>query len=139
MNGFHVIRRSNHFWAGLSSDLVIEQTLMRSLKSTGGLTRGSGMNEEQRALWTMSLPITSEYNIAMQDFTNLSYTTSEQHKDATEGRMSRDTSDLLKIKSKLITSTPFSQDPSLRNIINGVVATEDVNVHEAESVGRKII
>ena len=41
--GFHVVRRSNHSWAGLSSDLVIEQTLMRSLKSTGGLTRGSGM------------------------------------------------------------------------------------------------
>ena len=33
-NGFHVIHRSNQFWAGLSSDLVIEQTLMRSLKST---------------------------------------------------------------------------------------------------------
>ena len=41
--GFHVIRRSNDFWAGLSSDLVIEQTLMRSLKSSGGLTHGIGM------------------------------------------------------------------------------------------------
>lgn len=45
-DGFHVIRRSDKFWAGLGSDLVIEQTLMRSLKSTGGLTRGSGMSEE---------------------------------------------------------------------------------------------
>lgn len=26
--GFHVIRSSNQYWAGLSSDLVIEQTLM---------------------------------------------------------------------------------------------------------------
>ncbi len=138
-NGFHVIRRSKKFWAGLSSDLVIEQTLMRSLKSTGGLTRGSGMNEEQRALWTMSLPITSEYNNAMQEFNNLSYTTSEQHKELTEARISRDSSDLSKIKSKLVASTPFSPDPSLRNIVNGVVATEDVNVHEAESIGRKFI
>ena len=46
--GFHVIRRSDHYWAGLDSDLVIEQTLMRSLKGTGGLTHGSGMTEEQR-------------------------------------------------------------------------------------------
>ena len=45
-DGFHVIRRSDKFWAGLGSDLVIEQTLMRSLKSTGGLTRGSGMSSE---------------------------------------------------------------------------------------------
>ena len=32
--GFHVIRRSNRSWAGLSPDLVIETTLMRSLKTT---------------------------------------------------------------------------------------------------------
>ena len=43
VNGFHVIRRSDRYWAGLGSDLVIEQTLMRSLKSTVGLTRGGGM------------------------------------------------------------------------------------------------
>ena len=61
LEGFHVIRRSNHFWAGLSSDLVIEQTLMRSLKSTGGLTYGSGMNEDQINMWILSAPVTSEY------------------------------------------------------------------------------
>ena len=60
-------------WAGLSSDHGIEQTLMRSLKSTGGLTRGSGMTEDIRNLWTLSAPVTSEYNIAMQDFTKPIY------------------------------------------------------------------
>ena len=68
VNRRHVVRRTNKFWAGLSSDLVIEQTLMRSLKTSGGLTHGSGMNEEQRSLWTMSMPITAAYNMAMQDF-----------------------------------------------------------------------
>ena len=29
--------------AGRGCDLVIEQTLLRSVKSTGGLTRGSGI------------------------------------------------------------------------------------------------
>ena len=138
-NGCHVIRRSNQFWAGLSSDLVIESTLMRSLKTSGGLTRGSGMNEEQRSLWTMSTPITSQYNDAMQEFNHLSYTTSEQHKESTESRINRDSSDLSKIRSKLDAYTPFSPDPSLRNVVNGVVATADVNVHEYESVAMKII
>ena len=36
----HVVRRSNRYWAGLSTDLIIEQVLMRSLKTSGGLTRG---------------------------------------------------------------------------------------------------
>ena len=35
----HHVMRSNRNWAGLSTDLVIEQVL-RSMKITGGLTRG---------------------------------------------------------------------------------------------------
>jgi len=94
LDGFHVVRRSNQCWAGLRSDLVIVQALMRSLKSTGGLTRGSGMTEDMRNLWTLSAPLTSEYNSAMQDFTDLAYITSPQHKDLTEARITRDASDL---------------------------------------------
>ena len=45
--GHHVLRRSERFWAGLSTDLVIEQVLMRSIKTSGDLTRGRGMNEIQ--------------------------------------------------------------------------------------------
>ena len=112
---------------------------MRSLKSTGGLTHGSKMTEEQRTLWTMSAPITSEFNIAMQVFNDLTYTTSEQHKESTGARIERDRSDLTKISTKLNAFSPFSSDPALRNILNGIVANEDINVHEYESVGNKII
>ena len=62
--GHFVIRRSNRYWGGLSTDLIIKQVLMRSLKSTGGLTRGTGFNELQRALWVMSMPTCSSYNLA---------------------------------------------------------------------------
>ena len=65
MTGSHTIRRSNRYWAGLSTDLVIEQVLMRSVKSTGGLTRGRGMTENQRALWLYSMPICLQINNAM--------------------------------------------------------------------------
>ena len=41
--------QADRFWAGLSSDMVIEQVLMRSVKSPGGLTHGRGMAESQRA------------------------------------------------------------------------------------------
>ena len=44
-NGLHVVRRADRYWAGLSTDLVIEQVLMRSLKTTGGLTRGRGIDK----------------------------------------------------------------------------------------------
>ena len=73
--GLHVIRRSDKFWGGLGADLVIEQTLMRSLKTAGGLTRGGGMEEIQRGRWTLSLPLVSEYSQYMKEVTGLTYST----------------------------------------------------------------
>ena len=50
-DGLHVVRRSDRYWAGLSTDsLAIEQVLIRSVKTRGGLTRGRGMSESQRLL-----------------------------------------------------------------------------------------
>lgn len=117
MRGYHVIRRNDMFWAGLGCDLVIEQTLMRSLKGTGGLTGGSGMSEHQRAIWTMSSPVSSSYNHAMQDFCGMQYTTSKQHKKATTARIIRDKDYLTKLASVLELYTPFSEEITLRNII----------------------
>ncbi|KAK3895625.1 hypothetical protein Pcinc_000548 [Petrolisthes cinctipes] len=79
-----------------------------------------------RALWTMSIPISSEYNNVMQEVSGLTYTTSEQYRESTEARMKRDHSDLEKIKETLSTWMPISPEPSLRNIITGLVAKEDV-------------
>ena len=76
------------------------------------MTHGRKMTEEQRALWTMSASIMSEFNIAFQ---------------------------LLKISAKITSCSPFSSGPALRNIVNGRVAKNDVNVHEYDSVGKDII
>ena len=87
MRGHHVSRRSDRFWAGLSTDLVIEQVLMRSVKTTGGLTRGRSMGEMQRASWLLSMPACAEMNVAMQDLTEINYKTSEQHKEMSTARL----------------------------------------------------
>ena len=65
-DGYHVARRSDREWAGLSTDLMIEQVLMRSVKTSGGLTRGRGMTETQRLLWVMSMSACAEVNRALQ-------------------------------------------------------------------------
>ena len=136
VNGFHVIRCTNQYWAGLGSDLVIEQTLMWSLKSIGGFTRGSGMTEHQRTVWTMSAPIFSAYNYAMQDFNNSVYKTSEQHKEATASRMEKNSKDKVKLSSKLEQYYPFSEKTTLRNIIRETNADEDVNIHDLFTIGK---
>ena len=75
----------------------------------------------------------------MQDFTNLAYATSAQRKDSTESRIKRDASDLEKIRTKLEACSPFTSDPTPRNIVNGIVAGQGENVPYLESVGNKII
>ena len=139
-SGYHVVRRSDRQWAGLSTDLVIEQCLMRSLKSTGGLTRGSGMTERQRLTWLLSMPACAETNLAMQELTGIKYNSSEQNKDMTKSRQTRDMSDTVKVLNALMDGkNPFAQEPGLRNIINGVNAEDKVDVDKAREKGEKIL
>jgi hypothetical protein len=71
--GYHIVRWSNRFWAGISIDLAIEQKLIRSIESSGGLTRGHGMGEAQRNTWLILMSICSEINKAMQILTRTKY------------------------------------------------------------------
>lgn len=107
LKGLFVVRRSERFWAGLGSDLVIEQVLMRSIKCRGGLTRGSGLTEIQQATWLKSMPVCSLYNIAMQEYTKVSFETSEQHKEVGESRRSRDIKDFQKVLKCIKPISPF--------------------------------
>ena len=94
-NGHHVERRSNRLWAGLFSDLIIEQAIIRSLKVTGGLTRGRGMSERQRPVWLFSMMACIKIN-AMQEFCSLNYTSSNQDKTDSQSRTIRDSQDKAK-------------------------------------------
>jgi hypothetical protein len=138
-SGFHVIRRSDKYWAGISSDLAIEQVLMRSIKATGGLTRGRGMNENQRALWILSMPDCAEVNSAMQTFAGTNFYSSDQHKEDGKSRQKRDSRDTTIFASFLAERNPFAEDECLRNIETGVSATKDVNSDRAKEIGERII
>ena len=137
--GFHVIRRSNRYWAGLSSDLVIEQVLMKNVKSTGGLTRGTGMGEAQRVSWLLSMPACTKINSAMQEFAGTAYETSEQHKDVLLARVKRDEKDTRALLLFLQERDPFASDTSLRSIATGIVADSIVNADRAKEVGDMIL
>ena len=63
---------------------------MRSMKTSGGITRGCGMTETQRLVWLMAHPVCAEVNNAMQQLTGVQYNTSEQHKDLTTARQGKD-------------------------------------------------
>ena len=138
-SGYHIVRRSDHHWAGLSTDLVIEQVLMHSVKSTGGLTRGRGMVEHQRLVWLLAMPAYAEINRAMQDLTRTRYETGEQNKDTTQARQKCDMKDTQLILDGLVERSPFDDDPNLRSITSGIIADSNVNVDQAKDVGNNIL
>ncbi|WAQ98260.1 hypothetical protein MAR_022633 [Mya arenaria] len=76
--GYCVVRRSDRLWARLSVDLVIEQMLIRSMKTSGSITRGRAC---------------AEVNNAMQDLTGVNYNTGEQNNDTSDARQARDMKD----------------------------------------------
>ena len=62
MVGYYlVLRTEGHIWGGVSPDHIIEQTFMGSLKSTGGLTQGTGFEEVQRNIYILSRSACAEH------------------------------------------------------------------------------
>ncbi len=134
--GFHTVRRSSRYWAGLWTDLVIEQVMMRSIKSRGGLTRGRGVAETVRML----IACTSAQD-AMTTATGLQHITSEQHIEIGASRSRRDCGDMMKIQEWFNQYNPFNPNqPKLLSLSSGLTAADDDNVNcdQTEQVGSKI-
>ena len=139
--GFHTVRRSDKYWAGLWTDLVIEQVMMRALKSRGGLSRGRGVSESVRLLWVNSMHRCAGIHNAMCSLTGEDRKTSEQHIELGSSRILRDNEDLNKIISWFHQHNPFDKtEGHLKSLTTGLSASDDqkINCDEAESVGLAI-
>ena len=97
------------------------------------------MTESQRTIWFLSMPACADVSQAMEEFSNTTYVSSEQHKDSTKARISRDNNDMKSLAVFLEARNPFDSDPSLRSISSGVIADESVNVDNAKQIGESIL
>jgi hypothetical protein len=141
VHGYHVVRRSDRQWAGLWTDLVIEQTMMRSLKTRGGLTHGSGMTESVRMNWVKTMHKCASVHDAMCSLSGLEKATREEHIELGKSRSNRDGKDLRKILQWFDVHDPFkSIDSELRSLSSGLMATagDGINCDMAEEIGAKI-
>jgi len=137
INSFHTVRRSDRYWSGLLTDLV----LMHALKSRGGLIHRRGLTESVRLSWIQSMHRCAEVRNAMTQLTHLLNTPHDQHRELVTPRASRDQSDVMKIVSWFTERDPFTAaDCQLYSLSTGVSASErgDINCDLAEEVGGKI-
>ena len=137
----HTVRKSDRFWAGLWTDLVIEQSMMRVLKSRGGLTRGHVMTDSVITTWIHSMHACASIHNVLTELTHNQHKTSEQHVDLGASRLQRDKADLAKLKDWLARISPFNEEePFLKSISTGLTATKEdqINCDDAEQVGKAI-
>ena len=111
--GYWTIRRSSKYWCGIPSDQAVECGVMKLFKHPKeGLTHGKGTDEEDLARWILSLPIFIKILQSFEDYSSVSFATSEQHKskaheDGSRARIKKDNEDLNTIFTWLEEHFPF--------------------------------
>lgn len=93
--GYFTIRRTDSFWAEVWSDMTIE--LMRSMKCSGGLTRGRGITDSVRSKWILGTTATLNVCTSLEEFVGMFFATTDQHVDFQESRIQRNAKDTKKI------------------------------------------
>lgn len=129
------IRRSEKFWSGVWSDMTIEQVLMRSIHTQGGLTHGRNPTESVCTKFLLTMIVLVDVCNEMEDFCNVCYHTSEQHVDSSESRIARDVKDLEKLLEFFELYNPFPQTQYIMSIFSGIVGNLEgknaINCHKA--------
>ncbi|CAH0757850.1 unnamed protein product [Diatraea saccharalis] len=137
--GLFTIRRTDKFWSGVWSDMTIEQTLMRSMKSTGGLTRGRGVSENILSRWILSLPVVQKVSEKVEMYCKVEAKSCEQHMDSGRARIKRDRTDIAKLFQWLKTHDPFRITDKIVCISKGIVGHNEINCHKARDIGRDMM
>jgi len=101
--------------------MTIEQTLMRSMKTSGGLTSGRGFKSSVLIRWHLDTPIASAINDQVEKLANTFNFTSEQHVDQRDSRIKIDTEHTKKLSGWLKVHNPFPKLKELISISTGVV------------------
>lgn len=94
-DGLLSIRRSSKFNCGIWSDMVIEQSLMKSMKTEGGVSRGRNTQERILSKCIYGMYALNIICKNIEAFCNISLNTVDQHID--DLRIKKDNDDVNKI------------------------------------------
>ncbi|XP_054259405.1 uncharacterized protein LOC128984141 [Macrosteles quadrilineatus] len=129
------VRRSNKMWCGTFTDQTIEQSLMRSMKVEGGLTRSRDLSDSVAFRWLQGHTAMAHITEVVEDFCVVKFGTSEQHTDSRESRVQRDNADAKKLLEWMESHDPFPDNNQI--ISTGIVGDERVNCHRTRELGQE--
>ncbi|KAH9633048.1 hypothetical protein HF086_000408 [Spodoptera exigua] len=137
--GLFTIRRTKKHCSGTWTDMTIEQSLMRSMKTSGGFTRGRGYSEDVLGKWVLGLPIFHCITETIENFCDFGTNESSSHKDGTKSRIERDAKDIILFTDWFREHNPFPDTEDIMSISTGIVSNSDVNPHKARCVGEAMM
>ncbi|KAG5876671.1 hypothetical protein JTB14_013247 [Gonioctena quinquepunctata] len=115
--------------------MTIEQTLMRFMKSVGGVTRGRGETDNVLTKWTLGLSIMQQVSESVGEFANVFST--EQHVDARPSRQMRDDVDCKKLMQWFSEHPPFSLLDKIVSLSTGIVPDSTINCLKPHKLNSK--
>ena len=145
MNGGHVCQHSNSILS-VSTDQFGEQTYIRRGKCPGGL-KSISTSKEQVAQWVECYPVLAFLSDAFDDMYQVpddqrqnKPTPESKHKEEGIKRQKSDDADRKKMEEKLRSLThPLEQSTQVFNLVNGRMATPDINVQDCKDIGEEML
>lgn len=133
------VRRTNKFNCGTWTDMTIEQSLMKSMKTEGGVSRGRSTHESVLCKWIYGMHATMAISEEIEKFCDLSFDTADQHVDSRDSRIERDNNDIEKIVQWFTLHNPFSTCNEVVSISTGIVGNNQINCYNAKEIGLQSI
>ena len=93
-----------------------------------------GITASVKALWILGTTTTCQICNAMEEFAGLNTYTSEQHVDWRDSRRKPDMEDVQKLTEWFAGHQPFPKMEQLLSLSSGLVATREINCHNAYEV-----
>lgn len=133
--GFFTVRRSGKLSCGTSTDMVIEQSMMKAMKTDGGIARGRSTKESVISKWVYSMHAMNTVCDKLEDIANVKMDTTEQHVDASDSRMKKDARDIRRLLEWFPKHDPFPEVNKIVSIASGVIGDDKINCYKAREVG----
>ncbi|CAG4972676.1 unnamed protein product [Parnassius apollo] len=115
--------------------MVIEQSMMKCMKTDGGVARGRSTQESVISKWAYGMHTMNTVYEVLEDLANVRMDKTDQHVDASDSRIKRDIEDINKLLEWLLSHDPFPVIPKIMSISIGVVGNDKINFHNARAVG----
>ncbi|GBN07776.1 hypothetical protein AVEN_152514-1 [Araneus ventricosus] len=110
--------------------MIIEQSLMKSMKTDGRSTQESVISK-----WVYSMHAMNIVCEGLEDLNNVKMDTTDQHVDASDLRAKRDTEDIKRLLESFLLRDHFAVVGKIISIASVVVVDETINCHNAREVG----